>query len=284
MIFTTIEISDNDYKKLGSLLTKKYGIKLSPEKKIMFQARLQSRLRTLNMNSFEEYAEFIDKPSNTDAELDEMIEFISTNKTEFFREQSHFDFLYEEVLSFAYAGLKHNDDAVLKCWSAGCSKGQEAFTMAMVIERFRMENKVPQDFFILGTDVSGKVLNIAQQGTYPFPESKAISDFYLKNYVLRSKDPKEARIKIMKLLRSKVLFRFGNLMDEDYQIKDQFQIIFLRNTLIYFNQENQTMILRKVLRHLIPGGFLFIGHSESLINRDLPIEIIAPSVYQKINP
>lgn len=156
--------------------------------------------------------------------------------------------------------------------------------MAMVIERFRMENKVPQDFFILGTDVSGKVLNIAQQGTYPFPESKAISDFYLKNYVLRSKDPKEARIKIMKLLRSKVLFRFGNLMDEDYQIKDQFQIIFLRNTLIYFNQENQTMILRKVLRHLIPGGFLFIGHSESLINRDLPIEIIAPSVYQKINP
>lgn len=282
MVHSIIEISDREYQALSKLLTGRYGIKLPDQKRVMFQSRLQSRLRELQIDSFKTYCDYILEPENTEPELEKMISFVSTNKTEFFREDQHFKFLEEVVLPAIAKQMKPYEEQVLNCWSAGCSRGQEAFSMAMIIDFFCQQYAPNLDYFIHGTDVSEKVLNIAQRGVYPFLESERIPQHFLKEYILKSKDHSNPRIKINKALRSKIQFQYGNLMDEDYAFKTEFQIIFIRNTLIYFDTETQTAILKKILSYLVLGGYLFIGHSESLINRDLPIQIIAPSIYQKI--
>lgn len=281
MNFTLIEISENDYTSLGKLMTERFGIKLPPAKRVMFQSRLQSRLRDLKMGSFEEYLEFILDPANRNAELEAMVSYVSTNKTEFFREEQHFSLLASKILP-ELLGESLAKNSYLYCWSAGCSKGQEAFSLAMAIDRLSQELFTANNFYILATDVSAKVLDVARKGIYQFHESRQIPEAFLKAYVLKSKDKQEPKIKIINSLRAKVHFRYGNLMDDDYRIAERFQIIFLRNTLIYFGLDDQTAILNKVLRYLVPGGYLFIGHSESLVNRGLPLNIIAPSVYQKI--
>lgn len=282
MVHSIIEISDREYHALSKLLTDRYGIKLPDQKRVMFQSRLQSRLRELQFDSFKSYCDYILDPGNTEPELEKMISYISTNKTEFFREDQHFKFLEDVVLPAIADHVKPHENKMLNCWSAGCSRGQEAFSMAMIIDFFCQQYAPNLDYFIYGTDVSEKVLNVAQRGVYPFLESEKIPHHFLKEYILKSKDHSNPRIKVSRTLRNKIQFQYGNLMDEDYDLKTEFQIIFIRNTLIYFGTETQTAILKKILRYLVPGGYLFIGHSESLINRDLPIQIIAPSIYQKI--
>lgn len=284
MNFTIIEISEDHYSLLGRLMTKRFGIKLPPAKRVMFQARLQARLRDLQMTSFQHYIDHTLNPANTNAELEAMVSYISTNKTEFFREEQHFRLLTDEILPALLEKNEEGKNKCLYCWSAGCSKGQEAFSLAMTIDRAIREFSPSLDFYILGTDVSSRVLEVARSGIYPFHESGQIPMPYLKEYLLKSKDKHQPKIKIVNTLRSKVHFRYGNLMDNDYRINEQFQIIFLRNTLIYFGSDDQTAILNKVLKYLVPGGYLFIGHSESLVNRGLPLNTIAPSVYQKITP
>ncbi len=248
----------------------------------MFQSRLQPRLRELKMDSFESYCNYIFQLKNKDAELSAMIDLVSTNKTEFFREKDHFDLIRERVLPELLDSEKKVQDRFIRCWSAGCSNGQEAYSLAMVLEDYRQQCEAFVDFHILGTDVSSRVLKLAKEAIYPFEQSTDIPMDYLKRFVLKSKDQTNPRIKIMKSLHTKVDFKYSNLMDKDYKIKQQFHLIFIRNTLIYFDQENQFQILKRIINHLLPGGYLFIGHSESLINLDLPIQIISPSVYQKI--
>lgn len=282
MYFNFIEISEHDYFNLGKLITERYGLKLPIEKRIMFQARLQSRLRVLNFTSFEEYREFILIPENTRGELEEMIDYVSTNKTNFFRENEHFKKLQTQILPQITEQHNSGEKLFLNCWSAGCSNGQEAFSLAMVLDDFKQNSFPSLNFHILGTDVSRKVLHVAQKGIYPFAESEQIIKSYRKKYLLKSKDQRDPRIKIVNSIRDQVDFCYSNLMSDNYKFKYQFQLIFLRNTLIYFETDIQTQILHKVLKYLEPGGFLFIGHSESLINRNLPIQIIGPSVYQKI--
>ena len=280
MEYNIPKISENDFLAVGELITRRYGIRMPAEKKIMFQSRLHSRLRELNIESYDEYCQFVLNPQNTERELSAMINFISTNKTEFFRESEHFFLLRSEILPELF-GRTMTSQGLVRCWSAGCSSGQEAFSMAMELEEFKREYKGGVDYNILGTDVSAKVLDVAKKGIYPFSQSTQIPENYLSNYVLKSKDTQKPRIKIIKTIRSKVVFNHGNLMDTEYQFDNTFELIFLRNTLIYFSRKDQMNILRNVLSHLNKGGYLFIGHSESLINFDLPIRTIAPSLYQK---
>lgn len=282
MVYTFIDMSEQEFETLSRLITARYGIKLPAEKRVMVQARLQSRLRQLQFLSFKDYCDYLLTPVNTEVELEQMISLVSTNKTEFFREDQHFKYLQKNVLPELTAQMKDNGETVLKCWSAGCSGGQEAFSIAMVIDNYFRQLEPKFDFSILGTDVSGKVLIQAIAGIYPLKEASQIPKKFLKQYVLKSKDQSNPRIKISKGLRNKVRFQSGNLMDKEYDLEKTFQIVFLRNTLIYFGHEDQTAILEKVLRYLEPGGYLFIGHSESLINLQLPIRIIAPSIYQKL--
>jgi chemotaxis protein methyltransferase CheR len=278
-----IEISDELFLKVGNMITEKYGIKMPAEKKIMFQARLQRRLHELDIDSFDEYAERLFSDSNESSEFNLLADFISTNKTEFFREKEHFSFLSEHVLPEFFHENTFQRLRELNLWSAGCSSGQEAYSIGIQFEEFMRKRGIRFDYSILATDISGKMLRSAKEAVYPMLQVDEIPIELKHRYFLKSKNSKDAKVKVVKAVREKVRVGYLNLMDSLYPFDAQFDVVFLRNTLIYFDQKIQLKVLTKVLGSLKTGGYLFIGHSESLINLQLPIKSIAPSVYIKIN-
>jgi len=278
-----IEISDELFLKFGKMITERYGIKMPPEKKIMFQARLQRRLRELDIHSFDEYASRLFNDSNDSTEFVLLADFISTNKTEFFREKEHFHFLNGNIFPEYLKNSRSTQFQELKLWSAGCSSGQEAYSIGIQLEEFMRVNGVMFNYSILATDISEKMLKSAREAVYPMSQVDEIPLELKHRYFLKSKNTKDQKVKVIKDIREKVRVGYMNLMDGLYPFQMQFDIIFLRNTLIYFDPKVQLSVLIKVLDSLKTGGYLFIGHSESLINLHLPIKSIAPSVYMKIN-
>jgi len=276
-----IQISDELFLQLGKMITERYGIKMPLEKKIMFQARLQRHLRELDIHSFDEYAEKLINEQGESSELDVLADYITTNKTEFFRKSDHFDFISDHILPDLLSRslrLSH-----LKLWSAGCSSGQEAYSIGITLEEFMRMNGVKFDYYILATDISTKMLKSAKEAIYPMSQVEEITLDLKQRYFLKSKSTKDPQVRVVKDIREKVRIAYMNLMDGIYPFNAQFDIIFLRNTLIYFSHEIQLKVLTKVIENLKLGGYLFIGHSESLINMQLPIKSIAPSAYIKTN-
>lgn len=276
-----IEISDELFLQLGKMITERYGIKLPLEKKVMFQARLQRHLRELDIHSFDEYAELLINSQGESTEIDVLADYISTNKTEFFRNNDHFNFISNHILpDLQTQNLRLTN---LKLWSAGCSSGQEAYSIGITLEEFMRMKGVRFDYSILATDISGRMLKAAKEAIYPISQVVDISLDLKQRYFLKSKSLKEQQVRVVKDIREKVRVAYMNLMDSTYPFNKQFDIVFLRNTLIYFSPQVQQKVLTKVIESLKPGGYLFIGHSESLINMHLPIQSIAPSAYVKIN-
>ncbi len=276
-----IQISDELFLQLGKMITERYGIKMPPEKRIMFQARLQRRLIELKINSFDEYAEKLLLSSGESPEFSILADYISTNKTEFFREGDHFLFITSDILPGFLNRKPASWQPHFKIWSAGCSSGQEAYSIAITLEDFMHAKGVRFDYSILATDISGRMLKTAREAVYPLSQ---VDDMPLETkhrYFLKSIDLKEPRVRVVKKIRNKIRTAYLNLMDDSYLLNMQFDVIFLRNTLIYFDPKVQRNVLTKVLDSLNTGGYLFIGHSESLINMNLPIQSIAPSVYVK---
>lgn len=278
-----IQISDELFLKLGRMITKKYGIKMSAEKKIMFQARLQRRLRELDIKSFDEYASRLFSTEHDSVEISVLADYISTNKTDFFREKDHFQFITDHVLQEMFCEKQTNSFFQLKLWSAGCSSGQEAYSMAITLEEFMQSRNFRFDYSIVATDISVRMLKAARHAVYPMSQVEEIPLEVKKRYFLKSKSLIDQKVRIVKNLRDRVKPAYLNLMDNVYVLDTQFDLIFLRNTLIYFEHQIQQQVLTKILDKLKIGGYLFIGHSESLINMNLPIKSIAPSVYVKTN-
>lgn len=278
-----IEISDELFLQVGKMITERYGIKMPPEKKIMFQSRLQRRLHELDIHSFDEYVAKLFADTNESNEFDLLADFISTNKTEFFREKEHFHFLNGTIFPEYLKENTFNQFHQLKLWSAGCSSGQEAYSIGIQFEEFMQMNGVRFDYSILATDISGKMLKAAKEAVYPMSQVEGLPIELKHRYFLKSKNTKDPKVRVIKEIREKVRVASMNLMDGLYPFNTQFDIIFLRNTLIYFDPHIQLKVLIKVIDCLKTGGCLFVGHSESLINLRLPIQSIAPSVYIKTN-
>ena len=278
-----IHISDELFLKLGNLITERFGIKMPPDKKIMFQSRMQRRLLELEINSFDEYAKMILNANIDSPELSVLADYISTNKTDFFRENDHFEFITDQIIpEFLNAKFSFNEPK-LKIWSAGCSNGQEPYSIAITLEEYIRIKKMPINYSILATDISVRMLKNAAEAIYPVSSMDVISLDLKHRYFLKSKNQKDQKVRVIKDIRDKVTPAYLNLMDGNYMLKDEFDVVFLRNTLIYFNHQVQQNVLTKVLNHIKTGGYLIIGHSESLINMNLPIQSIAPSIYVKIN-
>lgn len=277
-----IEISDELFLKVGKFITERYGIKMPPEKKIMFQARLQPRLRALGLHSFDEYASKLFSDNNTLAEFDLLADYISTNKTEFFREVDHFSFLTEKVLPEWFIKNKSNTNVQFRAWSAGCSNGQEAYSMAIQIEEYNLLNNLSIDYSIVATDISGKMLRQAKEAIYPMAQVEGIPLEIKFRYFLKGKETQAMKVRVIKEIRDRIQVGYHNLMDEAYPFDEQFDVIFIRNTMIYFDAQTQFKVLVKLINRLKKGGYLLIGHSESLINLPLPIQSVAPSIYMKI--
>ncbi len=273
-----VGMSDKDFRRLSEFVHAECGIKLPPSKKVMVEARLQKRLRTLSMPGYREYYDFLFSPRGLDEELVHLIDVITTNTTEFFREPRHFEILTREVLPLWRA--EHGFGRMFRLWSAGCSTGEEPYTLAIVLSEFAAGAPNFRSS-ILATDISTRVLSLARNGVYPEERVGKLSVELKRRYLLRSKDRTKKLVRLAPEIRCMVDFRRLNFM-ESFAFPEPMDIIFCRNVMIYFDRTTQEQLLRKFCTQLRPGGFLFIGHSESLTGMELPLRQHAPTVYKKI--
>ena len=268
------ELSDKDFQAFSDFIYNEYGIKMPPVKRIMLQGRLLKRIRELNMNSYTEYKEYFFSSEGQKKEILNFLNVVTTNKTDFFRESVHFDFLRDNILS------DHKGNATFKVWSAGCSSGEEPYTISIVLnEHKRLSPHF--NFSIHGTDISNKVLTNAAKGVYSENKITLMPLEYKKRYFLKSKDRYNPTVRVKPDLQRNIALKYVNLMDSHYNMNDTFDVIFCRNVLIYFDRATQEKVIGKLCNYLKPGGVFFIGHSESLSGMDVPLEHIKPTIFKK---
>jgi len=273
-------LSKNEFEKLSHFIHDRSGIKMPPSKKIMMEARLRKRLRDLNINSYKEYCDFLFSKEKGKEEITHMVDVITTNKTDYFREPKQFTFLSEVVLPALFEELQIGIKQPLKVWSAGCSTGEEPYTISIVINEFAKKiNKYM--FGILGTDISTIVLQKAALGIYEEEKIKVVAPELKRKYFLYSKDREQKLVRLIPGIRNSVSFHYLNFMDKNYGIDEMFDVIFCRNVIIYFDRSTQDELIAKLVSYLNPGGYLFMGHSESIFNMGLPLNQLAASIYQK---
>ncbi|MDJ1504430.1 protein-glutamate O-methyltransferase CheR [Xanthocytophaga agilis] len=279
MILThTLKLTNADFNRLSAFIYERVGIKLSPIKKTMLESRLQKRLSTLQMGSFKEYCDYIFSDQGKQQELVHMIDQVTTNKTDFFREPNHFSFLQSQLLPSID---KHYRTYPLRVWSAGCSSGEEVYTLAMVLSEYSCTH-TPISFHIHGTDISTQVLQKAVTAVYTEDKIAPIPLLLRQKYLLKSKDTTNRTVRVAPSLRSKVQFDRLNFMEDDFNSLPVFDIIFCRNVIIYFDKATQEQVLNRLCTQLRPGGFFFLGHSESITNMDVPLKQIRPTIFQKV--
>jgi chemotaxis protein methyltransferase CheR len=273
-------MKDRVFQRFSSFIFDNVGIKMPPAKKTMLEARLQKRLKALGMDSFEEYSDFVFSRQGHDSELVHLIDVVTTNKTDFFREPAHFDFLTKTAVPQILSRNRNLWREPFLIWSAGCSSGEEPYTMAMVLSDFAERNPEFR-FSILASDISTQILQTARTAVYSEERTDTIPLNIKKKYLLRSKNPVLSLVRITPQLRSTVSFRRINFMDENFGIAEKMDVIFCRNVVIYFDKPTQQTLMRKFHRQLRPGGYLFIGHSETLSGLDVDFKPVASTVYRK---
>jgi len=256
------------------------GIRMPEVKKLMLQSRLLKRLRKLRITTFEEYYDYVFSPSGMEDELGYMIDVVTTNKTEFFREPKHFDYLVETVLPEIVSIRTNPYKAKVVVWSAGCSTGEEPYTLAMVLNEFARRHK-DFTFKVIGTDISGEALEKARTGIYDTEKAEPIPMTYKKKYLLKSKNKSRRLIRVTPKLRYIVDFRIHNLMEDQFTIRVSPDIIFFRNVMIYFSRKTQEKVLNNLCQRLKPKGYIFTGHSETLSGLAVPLVSVKPTVYRK---
>ena len=277
--FFKAKMSDEEFNQLSDFITENYGIKMPPAKRVMLQSRLHKRLRELNITSYKEYSEYIFSKKGTE-EIINMIDVVSTNKTDFYREPKHFDFLIETILP---EFISRNDRSQkLKVWSAGCSSGEEAYTLSFVISEF-FEKYGGFDYTILGTDISTRILKKAVEGIYEERKVDPVPLEIKKKYLLKSKNREKKLVRIVPRLRNKAKFMRLNFMEEFYNnVDEQFDIIFCRNVLIYFDRPTQEKVINNLSAKLKKSGYFFLGHSESINGLKVPLVQLKPTIFLKI--
>lgn len=271
-----------EFDQFSALIYDEVGIKMPPAKKTMLEARLQKRLKALGMHSFQEYSDFIFSPLGRDQEIIHLIDVVTTNKTDFFREPQHFEFLVREAIP-TMRQIRGAGDSPLnpfRIWSAGCSTGEEPYTMAMVLHDYATTNHGFK-FSILASDICTQVIQKASSAIYGEDRTDTIPLSMKKKYLLRSKDRSKGLVRIVPELRSSVSFKRVNFMDDQFGIHERQDVIFCRNVVIYFDKQTQAALMKKFHRQLVTGGYLFIGHSETLNGLNVPFTQVANTVYRK---
>lgn len=269
-------LSDKNFRRLSQLIHGYSGIKMPPAKRTMLEGRLRRRVRATGAGSLDNYCRRLFDEDGLDGELVELMDAVTTNKTDFFREPQHFDFLRDRGLAMLLSGRK-----TLKAWSAACSTGAEPYTLAMVIEEHLRAHRSRTDYSILCTDLCTEVLADAIAGIYPEAMIEPVPMELRERYLMRARDAGRREVRISPKLRSRLFFSRLNLMDQSYPVDDDMDMIFCRNILIYFDKPTQDKVLRQLCGHLRPGGFLFLGHSESVVGIDLPVRQVASTVFQR---
>lgn len=268
------QLSEQDFDGLAHLVTERLGIRMPRVKLLMVQSRLLRRLRELGLDNFSDYQDLLLHSHTAELEQRHFFDLITTHKTDFYREPAHFDFFSQRILEKFPKGH-------FRLWSAGCSSGEEAYTLGMLLADHSVCHP-GFSFEILGTDISQRILTAARDAIYPEEHIAPVPPTQRKRYLLRGKNDHTGMVRIAPELRQRVSFRQLNLMDPRFPIPAEMNVIFFRNVMIYFDRPTQARVLSSICRHLCTGGHLFISHTESIINSTLPLVQVAPSIFRKL--
>jgi chemotaxis protein methyltransferase CheR len=263
------------------LIYNESGIWLGEHKQALLTGRLARRLRLLGLDSMEEYLQLVTRPDQQH-ERAVMIDCITTNQTHFFREPRHYDFLAQEVFPrWQSAATTGHRTKSLRVWSAACSSGEEAYSLAMLLlKSFPVDQG--WDIEVLATDICTRVLEKARTALYPIDKAKEIPREFLRNYMLKGKGEQREFMKISPEVHRIVRFARVNLHADSYPVFGFFDLIFCRNVLIYFDQNSKKKVIAGILQHLAPAGLLFVGHSEHLGSTVPGLKSVAPTVYAPV--
>lgn len=268
-----LTIKDDEFIKLTTYIKREYGINLI-HKRTLIEGRLSNIITEKGFDSFSDYLAFVFN-DKTGQEITVLINKLTTNHTYFMREANHFDFFQNKVLPYFASHIGDND---LRVWSAGCSTGEEPYTLEMLIHDYFGSDKNKWNTDILATDISMRALNTAQKGEYPSEAMNEVPAFWKMNYFDKTA---EGNFKVKDSIKKEIIFRKFNLMEKSFPFRRRFHTIFCRNVMIYFDQQTKTELVNRFYDFTEPGGYLFIGHSES-INRDqTKYKYIMPAVYRK---
>jgi chemotaxis protein methyltransferase CheR len=275
-----LHLSARSFDRLAAFTTQELGIKMNESKALMIQSRLMRRVRELGLRSIDDYCEHLFSSPHAAAERVHFINAITTNKTDFFREPEHFRFLVNKVLpEFERLQVLYPNQR-LNVWSAPCSSGEEPYTLAMVLSEYAATHP-GFEFHILATDISTKVLQIAKEGIYGKQQVAPVPIEMRRKYIRQGRGEQHSLVRISPALRRLVSFHPLNFMDAEYGVRGMVHVIFCRNVLIYFDRPTQQAVINKLCRHLIPGGFLFTSHSESLHGLDVPLASLGHACFRK---
>ena len=271
-----VPMPDAVFARFSALIQQECGIKMPEAKKTMLEARLRKRLRALGFDDFEHYADYVFGSGGFEQELVHLLDVVTTNKTDFFREGVQFDYLQRTALPVLLeCGLR----GPLRAWSAGCSTGEEAYTLAMVLEEFRAMRH-GFEYQILATDLSTRVLQAAARGIYRAERIEPVPQLLRSRYLLRSSDRTRDLVRVKPELRARVSFQRLNFRDREYAVGAPHHVVFCRNVLIYFEKEFQRDLLQRLIERMVPGGYLFLGHTESIHGMGLPVTPVGFSTYR----
>ena len=269
-----IPISAKEFSQLANLIKSNFGVNLGEEKKSLLVGRLHSVLAQKNFTSFSEYYDYVVSDKSGDA-IVTLIDKLTTNHTYFMRETDHFHYFRDRVLPYLEKVEISKD---LRIWSAGCSTGEEPYTLAMIMADYFGSSKVSWETKILATDISTKVLESATKGIYLNEQIAPLPVNWQQKYLKKIDSEKNMMVDKIK---NEIIFRVFNLMKPVFPFKKRFQVIFCRNVMIYFDAATKRDLVNKFYEHMEPGGYLFIGHSESLNREETHYRYIQPSVYRK---
>jgi chemotaxis protein methyltransferase CheR len=270
-------ISKRNFERLAAYIYNYSGIKMPPSKQTMLEGRLRRRLRATGHTSFEHYCNYLFSQGGLEKESIFLIDAVTTNKTDFFREPNHFHYMTQRALpALLQAGVKR-----LRVWSSACSVGAEPYTIAMVLDDM-FGDRPDIGWNVLATDLSTEVLQTARRGIYAQEIVDPVPADMRRRYVMTAIARDRREVRITPKLRSKVGFARMNLMDDAYPVGDPMHMIFCRNVMIYFDKPTQEKVLTRLCDCLEPGGYLFIGHSETISGFDLPLKTVANTVFQKV--
>ena len=275
-------LRSSDFARVAKFIEGTTGIKVPPGKKTMVEGRLRRRARALGCANLGDYCNKVFEQGGFDAEAVHLIDAVTTNKTDFYREPSHFTYLVERCLTEAAADGGGGAGRPYKVWSAACSIGAEPYTLAMVLADFAAARPAGWEFSILASDISTAVLTKAARAVFPEEMIEPVPFEVRKRYLLRSRDKSRKLIRIGPELRRTVSFLHLNLMDQQYPVAKDFDAIFCRNLLIYFDKPTQEAVVGRLCRHLRPGGYLFLGHAESLAGKDHPLEWLGDAIFRRM--
>lgn len=280
-VFLRAGLSQELFSRLSDFIYRESGIKMPLTKKTMLEARLQKRLRSMGLTSYDEYCSYLFSPEGIANELVHMIDVVTTNKTDFFREAQHFEYLIEHVLP----GLVQSKGAGIRrpfmAWSAACSSGEEPYTLAMVLDQFSRRAR-GFTFQVLGTDISTRVLETARDGIYHEERIEQIPLELRSSYFMKSRDRSRRLVRVVPELRAHVKFRRLNFMEDDFGMREKMDVVFCRNVLIYFDRPTQEAVINRICGHLHSGGYLFTGHSETINGMKVPLTPVANTVSRRI--